>query len=161
MNQRDRYWATFIVWVVFIVLAFLAIDRLLILPVDFTGLWPQQSGVYPMAQDAEQIIQAIESAREASPAIFAQVQDAIRTHYAYRVPLVFGLTIMMVIAATFCTYFIWRNAGIEAYLAREAVQAEKVKRRSRIDQFMEDLDSDEMHQLRARLADEGEIKANR
>jgi hypothetical protein len=67
---------------------------------------------------------------------------------------------MLTLAATLCTYFIWRNAGIEAYLAREAVQAEKVKRRSRIEQFVEDLGPDELTQLRTRLSDEaGEAKA--
>jgi hypothetical protein len=68
---------------------------------------------------------------------------------------------VLIAAATACTYFVWRNAGLEAYLARLVVQGEKAKRRSRIEQFMDDLAPDEMEQLRSRLTDDGEAAARR
>jgi hypothetical protein len=154
MNQRDRLWTTVIIWVVFILLAVLVFDRMLIIPADFNGLWPQDGNMYPITRDLTQLNQLIAAARDASPAILARVQEAIHNQLALRVPLVAALSSMLLFVATLATYFIWRNAGLEAYLAREIVQAEKTKRRSRIEQFMEDLDSEELAQLRTRLADE-------
>lgn len=154
MNQRDRLMTTLIIWTVFILLAVFAMDRVLAVQADFAGLWPQQTGVWPLAQDAAQLNQAILAAQEASPALLAQVQQSIQDQLAQRVPVALVLVTIFITAATACTWFIWRNAGVEAYLAREAVQAEKAKRRSRIEQFMEDLDTDELEQLRSRLADE-------
>ncbi len=161
MNQRDRLWTTAIIWGIFIFLILLTWTVMLSVPADFTGLWPPGEYVYPApAQDAETLNAIIEAAREAGPQVFARVQDEIRAQFALRIPLTLALSAMYVFAATVATFFIWRNAGLEAYLAREAVQAEKVKRRSRIEQFMEDLDPDELVQLRARLEDD-EAKASR
>ena len=154
MTQRDRLWTTLIIWAIFIFLFLMVIDRTLMVQANFAGLWPQQSPIWPFAQDAAQITEAITAAQEASPTILAEVQQSIREQLAQRVPVVLVLMSMLVAAATACTWFIWRNAGLEAYLAREAVQAQKAKRRSRIEQFMEDLDSDELDQLRSRLSDE-------
>ena len=154
MNQRDRYWATIIIWIAFVIAFLLVFDRVLFIQADFTGMWPDQPMGYMMAQDAETLNAAIASAREAGPAILAQVQEAMRIQIAQRMPLVVALGAFLIFAAAFCTYFVWRNAGLEAYLAREAVSAEKVKRRSRIEQFVEELDIDELDQLRARLSDE-------
>jgi hypothetical protein len=154
MNQRDRLWTTVIIWGVFIFLAVLLFDRMLVIPADFNGLWPQQTSVYPLSQDVAQLNQVIAAARDAGPAILAQVQATIHNQLALRVPLVAAVSSMLLIVATLATYFIWRNAGLEAYLAREIVQAEKTKRRSRIEQFMEDLDSDELAQLRTHLSGE-------
>ena len=154
MNQRDRLATTLIIWLIFILLAIFAMDRVLAVQADFAGLWPPQTGAWPLAQDAEHLNQAIATAQEASPALLAQVQQSIQHQLAQRVPVALALVTMFIAAATACTWFIWRNAGVEAYLAREAVQAEKAKRRSRIEQFMEDLDTDELEQLRSRLADE-------
>jgi hypothetical protein len=151
MNQRDRIWTTLIIWVVFIFIAMLVFDRVLIIPADFQGLWPQQSMNYPMTQDINQLSEVFATARDAAPAIAAQVQQAIHNQLAMRVPVVSIISAVLLFVATVATYFIWRNAGLEAYLAREIVQAEKVKRRSRIEQFMDDLDSDELAQLRTRL----------
>lgn len=151
MNQRDRIWTTVIIWVVFIFIATLVFDRVLMIPVDFQGLWPQQSMIYPMTQDINNLNEVMAAAREAGPAIFAQVQQAIHNELAVRVPVASIVSAMLLFVATIATYFIWRNAGLEAYLAREIVQAEKVKRRSRIEQFMDDLDAEEMAQLRTRL----------
>ena len=161
MIQRHRYWATIILWIVFIFLMLLTWDRMMAIPADFAGLWPLNTGAWPpAAQDAAELEQIIAAAREAGPQILDQVQETIRDQLALRVPLTLVLSAMYVFAATLATFFIWRNAGLEAYLAREAVQAEKVKRRSRIEQFMEDLDPDELVQLRARLGD-NEAKASR
>jgi hypothetical protein len=155
MNQRDRIWTTVIIWVVFILIAMLVFDRVLIIPVDFQGLWPPQRTMYPMAQDMNQLSEVIAAAREAGPAIFAQVQQNIHNEVAVRLPVVSILSALLLFVATASTYFIWRNAGLEAYLAREIVQAEKVKRRSRIEQFMDDLDAEELAQLRTRLTGDG------
>jgi hypothetical protein len=156
MNQRDRQWATVIIWVAFAILLLLAFDRGLMVTADFEGLWPQPpSYIYPQAQDAQQLQQIIEDARAASPEIMARVQESIRAELALRVPFVIGLSILLIMAATACTWFVWRNAGLEAYLARMVVQGEKAKRRSRIEQFVDDLAPEEMEQLRARLADDG------
>lgn len=161
MTQRDRLWTTLIIWAVFIFLFLMVADRTLVIQADFAGLWPQQNYVWPFAQDATQITEAIAAAQEASPAILNRVQQSIQEQLAQRVPVVMLLMAMFVAAATACTWIVWRNAGVEAYLAREAVQAEKAKRRSRIEQFMEDLDSDEIDQLRERLTDEGGINIRR
>ena len=161
MNQRDRQWATVIIWIAFIILLLLTFDRGLIVTADFHGMWPTQS-VYPMSQDAGELRQIIDSARAASPEIMGRVQESIRAELALRVPFVIGLSILLVAAATACTYFVWRNAGLEAYLARAVVQGEKAKRRNRIEQFMDDLAPDEMEQLRSRLTDDGgEVQAKR
>lgn len=163
MNQRDRQWTTVIIWTVFIVLLLLTFDRGLMVTADFQGLWPQPpSYIYPQAQDAQQLQQIVENARAASPEILARVQEQIRAELALRVPFVIGLSLLLVAAATACTYFVWRNAGLEAYLARIVVQGEKAKRRNRIEQFVEDLAPDEVEQLRSRLTDEGEeVQARR
>ncbi len=162
MIQRHRYWATIVLWIIFIFLMLITWDRMMMISTDFTGLWPSYSGGWPPgAQDAGELEQIIAAAREAGPEILVQVQQTIRNQLVLRVPLTLALSAMYIIAATLCTWFIWRNAGLEAYLAREAVQAEKVKRRSRIEQFMEDLGEDELDQLRTRLADEGSLKIKR
>lgn len=162
MKQQDRQWATVIIWVAFIILLLLTFDRGLMVTADFSGMWPQQTGIYPIAQDAQQLSEIIENARAASPEILARVQESIRTELALRVPLVIGLSLLLVAAATACTWFVWRNAGLEAYLARAVVQGEKAKRRSRIEQFMDDLAPDELEQLRSRLVDDGEeVQAKR
>jgi hypothetical protein len=153
MTQRDRHWATVIIWMAFIVLLLLTFDRGLMVTADFNGMWPVQSA-YPMSQDAGELSQIIDAARAASPEIMARVQESIRVELALRVPFVIGLSILLVMAATACTYFVWRNAGLEAYLARMVVQGEKAKRRSRIEQFVDDLAPDEMQQLRSRLTDD-------
>ncbi len=159
MNQRDRLWSTVIIWGVFIFLAILVFDRFLVIPADFTGLWPNDGNAYPITRNLTQLNQVIAAARDASPAILAQVQQTIHTQLALRVPLVAAVSSLLLIVATLATYFIWRNAGLEAYLAREIVQAEKTKRRSRIEQFMEDLDAEELAQLRTRLTDEKQNSA--
>jgi hypothetical protein len=162
MNQRDRYWTTLIIWLAFTILMIIVFDRVLLVQADFTGLFPpEQTYQYPLAQDAETLNQVLAAARDASPALLAQVQQSIHDQIAQRLPLVMALAVAFIAAATLCTWFVWRNAGLEAYLAREVVQAEKVKRRSRIEQFMEDLDSDELDQLRTRLGDEDGIKLRR
>jgi hypothetical protein len=156
MNQRDRLLTTAIIWVVFIFLAMLVFDRVLIIPLDFKGLWPEQATfyTYPVAQDIEQLTQVMSAARDATPALLAQAQADIQVQLAQRVPIVAAVSAILMFAAVFATYFIWRNAGLEAYLAREVIQAEKTKRRSRIEQFMDDLDADEISQLRTRLSDD-------
>lgn len=159
MNQRDRYWATAVIWLVFIVLFYLVLDRGLLITADFAGLWPP-APAFPQAQDAEQLRQVIDSAQQALPDVLARVQNDIQRELALRMPFVVVSSLLLVAAATICTYFVWRNAGLEAYLAREVVQSEKAKRRSRIEQFMEDLDSDELDQLRARLSGEGHSKGS-
>jgi hypothetical protein len=162
MNQRDRQWATVIIWVAFIVLLLLTFDRGLMVTADFNGMWPQQAATYPLAHDAQQLQEIIDNARATSPEIMARVQESIRAELALRMPLVIGLAILLVVAATACTWFVWRNAGLEAYLARMVVQGEKAKRRSRIEQFVDDLAPDEMEQLRSRLVDSGgEVQARR
>lgn len=162
MKQRDRYWTTLIIWAVFAILIIVIFDRVLAVQADFSGLWPpEQSMAYPLAQDAAQLNQVLAAAREASPALLAQVQQSIHEQIVQRLPLVMALTVALISAATSCTWFVWRNAGLEAYLAREVVQAEKAKRRSRIEQFMEDLDSDELDQLRSRLGDKDGLKGKR
>jgi hypothetical protein len=160
MSQRDRLIATVIIWSVFIFLTIAMLDRVLMLRADFSGLWPDNSGMFSdyMAQEAEDLRQMLDSAREASPAILAQVQEDIRVQLATRMPVALGISVLLMLAAVASTFFVWRNAGVEAYLAREAVQAEKVKRRSRIEQFMDDLDADEMAQLRSRLTDEQQAR---
>lgn len=160
MNQRDRYWASLIIWGSFTILILLLFDRGLMVTADFAGLWPQSSG-FPQAQDAEQLSQVISVAQQALPDVLARVQENIHAELATRVPIVIVSSLMLILAATVCTYFVWRNAGLEAYLAREVVQAEKAKRRSRIEQFMEDLDPDEVDQLRTRLSSENSAKLNR
>jgi hypothetical protein len=154
MNQRDRYWTTIIIWVAFVIAFLLVFDRVLMIQADFIGMWPEQPMGFMMAQDAEALKQAVASAQQAGPAILAQVQESMRVQIAQRFPLVAALGAALILAATFCTYFVWRNAGLEAYLAREAVNTEKVKRRSRIEMFVEELDTDELDQLRSRLGDE-------
>ncbi len=153
MSQRDRQWTTFFIWLAFLIAILLVWDRVLVVPVDFTGLWPQVQN-YPFATDAEQLRQIVEAAQQASPEVMARVQATIQAELAWRVPFVIALSAMLIATATACTYFVWRNAGLEAYLAREAVQSAKQKRRSRIEHFVEDLDIDELDQLRERLGDE-------
>lgn len=153
MTQRDRQWTTLIIWTAFLIAILLVWDRGLVIPVDFSGLWPQMT-VMPGAMDAEELRSIIESARAASPEIIARVEAAIQAELAWRVPFVAALSAMLIAAATACTFFVWRNAGLEAYLAREAVQSAKQKRHSRIETFVDDLDEDELGQLRSRLGDQ-------
>ncbi len=155
MKQRDRQLATATIWIVFILLIIVIYSSLLWASADFTGLWPETASGYPaQAQDAEQLRQITAAAREASGPILAQVQESIREQFAVRWPLAAALTFVLTAVATLSTYVVWRNAGLEAHLAREAVQAEKVKRRSRIEQFMGELAPDELNELRSRLTDD-------
>ena len=157
MNQRDRQWATLIIWTVFIFLFLLVLDRVLFVTADYSGLWPQ-SPIFQTAQEADQLNQVVTMAREALPGVLTQIQTTMRDELARRIPAVAALTAMLLATATLCTWVIWRNAGLEAYLAREVVQAEKAKRRSRIEQFMDDLDTDELDQLRDRLSDDAKAR---
>ena len=162
MSQRDRYWTTLIIWVVFTILILIVFDRVLMVQADFTGLFPpEQTFQYPLAQDAETLNQVLAAAQETSPALLEAVRQSIHDQIAQRLPLAMILSVALVAAATACTWFVWRNAGLEAYLAREVVQAEKAKRRSRIEQFMEDLDTDEIEQLRTRLSDTDRARLRR
>lgn len=154
MSQRDRYWTTLIIWILFAIAFLIVFDRVLMLQADFTGLWPNQPMGYVMAQDAATLSEAIAGAQDAAPSILPAVQESLRVQLAQRMPLAAALGAALILAATLCTFFIWRNAGLEAYLAREAVSAEKTKRRSRIEMFIDELDTDELDQLRARLGDE-------
>jgi hypothetical protein len=160
MNQRDRYWTTLFIWIGFAIAFILIFDRLLMIQADFTGLWPPQQIGYPMAQDAAALKESLTAAQNAAPTILAQVRESLRVQIAQRMPLAVAVGAALILAATFCTYFVWRNAGLEAYLAREAVSAEKAKRRSRIEQFVEELDTDELDQLRTRLGDESAQSGN-
>lgn len=155
MKQRDRQWATAIIWIVFTVLIIVIFSSLLWASADFAGLWPETIQSYPpIAQDAEQLSQITDAAREAIGPIFDQVQQSIREQFAVRWPLAAALTFILTVVATLSTYVVWRNAGLEAHLAREAVHAAKVKRRSRIEQFMGELAPDELNELRSRLTDD-------
>lgn len=160
MNQRDRQWATLIIWGGFLLLFLIVLDRALFVTADFSGLWSdsQVPTLYQAAMEADRIREVAVAAREALPTVLTQVQESMRAELARRFPQIIALAIMLVSAATLCTWAIWRHAGIEAYLAREVMQAEKAKRRSRIEQFMDDLDGDELDQLRARLSDDAKAR---
>jgi len=153
MKHRDRQLATLIIWGVFLFLMIFITDRLLMVRADFLGMWPQPSG-YPSAQTVEEINQMAEAALEASKTVLPQVQQFIREQMAARMPIAAVVAFLLTAAATISTYFVWRNAGLEADLAYKLVNAEKVKRRSRIEQFMDELAPDELVELRTRLTDD-------
>jgi len=153
MKHRDRQLATLIIWGVFLFLMIFIIDRLLMVRADFLGMWPQPSG-YPSAQTVEEINQMAEAALEASKTVLPQVQQFIREQMAARVPIAAVVAFLLTAAATISTYFVWRNAGLEADVAYKLVNAEKAKRRSRIEQFMDALAPDELVELRSRLSED-------
>lgn len=153
MKQRDRQLATLIIWGIFLILLVMITDRMLIVRADFLGIWPQPSG-FPAAQDIEQINQMAQTALENSRTILPLVEQSIREQFAIRVPIGAVLSLILIAAATISTYFVWRNAGLEADLAYKLVNAEKAKRRSRIEQFMDELAPDELVELRSRLSED-------
>lgn len=105
-----------------------------------------------------QLNQTIEAARAASGPLLLQAQAAVRDQLAARIPLAAIMTFILTAVATLCTYFIWRNAGLEAKLAFDMVNTEKAKRRSRIEQLVDDLEAEELVELRSRLSDEDDIR---
>ncbi|MBZ0282016.1 MAG: hypothetical protein K8L97_14855 [Anaerolineae bacterium] len=153
MKQRDRQLATLVIWGIFLILLVIITDRMLMVRADFLGIWPQPSG-FPTAQDIEQINQTAQTALENSKTILPLVEQSIREQLAVRVPIGAILSLILIASATISTYFVWRNAGLEADLAYKLVNAEKAKRRSRIEQFMDELAPDELVELRTRLTTE-------
>lgn len=158
MKQRDRQIVTLIIWVIFLFMVIMMTERILMVQPDLMGVWPQPSD-YSSAQTAQEMQQIAQNALEASKSIMPQVQQEIQNQLAMRMPVAILLVIMMTAAATISTYFVWRNAGLEASLAYQLVNTEKAKRRNRIEQFMDELAPDELVELRTRLTAEDDDEA--
>jgi hypothetical protein len=164
MSQRDRQWATVIIWGVFMVLMGIILSQLLLFRADFAGLYPPQTlnviAQFGMpSQTLEELQQALAFAQNAREGVMENVRLSIQGQMAQRLPIAAVLTLLLTLAATISTWFVWRNAGLEAHLALRMLDIEKAKRRSRIDTFVEDLRESELVELRARLIkDDGEAK---
>ena len=158
IRQRERQITTIIIWVVYILLVIAILGSLLQVYADFTGLWPAASG-YQGSQNAAQLSQTVEAARAASSAYLAQAQATIQEQLAQRMPYAAVITFLLTLVATVSTYFVWRNAGVEARLALNAMNTEKVKRRSRVEQLVDDLDAEELVELRSRLSGDEDSEA--
>lgn len=152
MNVRDRQLATLIIWAALFIILALTVPRLLDVQADLTGLWPPNNGgVINSAVDVAQINAALQGAQQRLPELMASAQASIRDQLAVRLPLAFVISLAMILAAAASTWFVWRHAGLEAKLAADLLTFEKAKRRNRIERFVDDLDLDELDDLRARL----------
>ncbi|MCC6615606.1 MAG: hypothetical protein IT320_19190 [Anaerolineae bacterium] len=157
MNIRDRQLATAIIWFgLFLGLGF-AIPRLMDMQIDLSGLWPRGSeGFSGQMTDINIIADALQSAQAKLPEVMAQAQAAAAHQIASNMPLAIFISILLILAAGAATWFIWRHAGLEAKLAADLLTFEKAKRRNRIERFVDDLDLDELDDLRARLGYEAD-----
>jgi len=151
MNVRDRQLATAIIWFgLFLALGF-AVPRIMDMQVDLSGLWPDGQGVGAQVTDITAVSDALQAAQANLPAVMAQAQAAAAHQIASNMPFAIFVSILLILAAGAATWFIWRRAGLEAKLAVDLLNFEKTKRRNRIERFVDDLDLDELDDLRARL----------
>lgn len=152
MNIRDRQLATAIIWFGLFLGLGLAVPRLMDMQVDLSELWPRGSEGYSgQLMDINTIDSALQTAQAKLPEVMAQAQAAAAHQIASNLPLAIFLSIALILAAGAATWFIWRHAGLEARLAADLLTFEKAKRRNRIERFVDDLDLDELDDLRARL----------
>jgi hypothetical protein len=169
MRGRDRLFGTVAIWVAVAVMMNNLLDRLLRISADFSGLWPPITFTSQMLPDGSVLPgnpasnltenQIIELGNRIGSQIVSQTNDIV-AHQASNIPVMVILTLALILAATLSTYFIWRNAHIEADAPAQNKRAANVKskRGSRVEQVVNALDEDEIAELRARLtaADDGE-----
>jgi hypothetical protein len=163
MHQRDRQWATLVIWGVFLLLVTIAVSTLLTFNIDYTALWPPGSlyylyGPLTQPQTIEELRTVLEFAQAALPTVEVAARESLAQQMALQLPIATVVTLMLTLAATVSTWFIWRHAGLEAHLALKALDVEKQKRRSRIERFVEELGEAELVELRSRLVeDDGSV----
>lgn len=169
MRGRDRLFGTVAIWVAVAVMMNNLLDRLLRVSADFSGLWPPLNFYYQSLPDGSVLpgnpisgltdTQINEIGNRIGSQIVSQTNDIV-AHQASNIPVMVILALALILAATLSTYFIWRNAHLEADApAQHKRSAVKSKRGSRVEQVVNALDEDEIAELRSRLmsADEGEV----
>ncbi|MBE0689005.1 MAG: hypothetical protein IH587_02640 [Anaerolineae bacterium] len=157
MNVRDRQLATAIIWIGLFFALGLMVPRIMDLQADLNGLWPGSGlGYNSSVVDVGTISSALGAARAQLPEVMAQAQASIAGQIAASYPLAVVVSLGLIVAAGAATWLIWRHAGLEAKLAVDLLTFEKAKRRNRIERFVDDLDVDELDDLRAQLGDEAD-----
>ncbi len=155
MNVRDRQMATAVIWLILFAALAVIVPRLLAVQIDYAPLW---EGPPPMfgggVVDANLIETAVMTAQERLPSVLAEAQTSIRAAMAVRVPLAAAISLVLIAATALATWFVWRQAGLEARLAADLIAFEKAKRRSRVETFVDDLDAEELDILRQRIEDD-------
>ncbi|HEX2907464.1 MAG TPA: hypothetical protein VHO69_11420 [Phototrophicaceae bacterium] len=158
MRGRERLFATLGIWTAFIVVMNNLIERFTRVSADFTGLWPS----IPMPSvgadgqaNWDAYNQIFSEVQNRSTEIFNQVTTSINQQMATNMGPLIVLALAMILAAVLSTYFVWRNAHLEAEPEAKAVkQAAKTKRsqaQNRVELVLDNLDAGELAELRARL----------
>ncbi|MBI5667767.1 MAG: hypothetical protein HZC41_07140 [Chloroflexi bacterium] len=159
MRGRERVFATLGIWVAFAVMMNNLLDRFTEVNANFNGLWESGPRVFmgpEMTPEIwEQFNQALDRANAVREQVVADVAAAMsRQLDANMGPLVL-LATLLILAAVLSTFFVWRNAHLDAAEPARAVKATgKAKRgaaANRVELVLDTLDETELDELRARL----------
>lgn len=149
MRGRERLYATAAIWTAFVIVMNNLLDRFIRVSADFSGLWPPLTyyGEIPANNPTVDELNAL--INQTGIQIVQQVDYIVARHMATYIPAMVLLILMLILAATLSTFFVWRNAYREA---AAPARHEKTKGSSRVDLLVNTLDDGELADLRARLA---------
>lgn len=169
MRGRERLFATVAIWGAFAIIMNNLLERFTQVNANFTGLWengPQiMIGAGQITPEMwDQYNQAIDRVNTIRQQVVNEVTAAMSQQLnANMGPLVLLATIL-IIAALLSTFFVWRNAHLDAAEPARAVKASgKAKRgeaNNRVELVLNNLDDSELAELRSRLEVENEPAAS-
>ena len=159
MRGRERLFATAAIWISFAVIMNNLLDRFTRLNADFTGLWPSFSP--PSGENSwETFQQMMGEAQRVSSQLLSEVTTSMSRQLSDNMGVLVLLSLAVIFAAMMSTIFVWRNAHLEASEPARAVKASgKAKRgaaNNRVELVMNNLDDNELAELRSRLEAESE-----
>lgn len=159
MRGRERLFATLGIWFAVAVVLNNLLDRFTQINANFNGLWETGPRVVMGPAFTDEMWGEFNQALEQANAVRQQVVTDVTAAMSQQLdanmgPLVL-LTLVLIIAAVLSTYFIWRNAHLDAAEpARAAKATGKAKRgaaNNRVELVLDTLDETELDELRARL----------
>lgn len=162
--RRERLFATAAIWFAFAIVMNNLLERFTRVNANFNGLWENGPRVFMGPEMSSELWaqynQAIEQANAVRQQVVAEVTAAMSSQLnANMGPLVL-LSAILILAAVVSTVFIWRNAHLDAAEpARAAKASGKAKRgaaNNRVELVMNNLDDNELAELRSRLEAENE-----
>jgi hypothetical protein len=163
MRGRERLFGTAAIWIAVAVMMNNLMDRFIQVRADFSGLWPPLQYTFTQLPDASGVVSDAPSltvaelervANTVGTQIFSEVNNVVARQMSANIPIMVILALALILAATVSTYFVWRNAHLEADAPARSKSTVKAKRGSRVEQVVNALDEDEIAELRTRLMDD-------